>query len=108
MAPFIHYDGRTLYFSSDTRLGMGGYDLFMSQRDDNGEWKESVNLGYPLNTYGDEINLVVLNDASKAYMSALRKEGNGSRTKQGLTRHISANSALKVLLIRKYYLRLLP
>lgn len=77
MAPFIHYDGRTLYFSSDTRLGMGGYDLFMSQRDDNGEWKESVNLGYPLNTYGDEINLVVLNDASKAYMSALRKEGNG-------------------------------
>ena len=77
MAPFIHYDGRTLYFSSDTRLGMGGYDLFMSQRDDNGEWKESINLGYPLNTYGDEINLVVLNDASKAYMSALRKEGNG-------------------------------
>ena len=77
MAPFIHYDGRTLYFSSDTRLGMGGYDLFMSQRDDNGEWKESVNLGYPLNTYGDEINLVVLNDASKVYMFALRKEGNG-------------------------------
>lgn len=77
MAPFIHYDGRTLYFSSDTRFGMGGYDLFMSQRDDNGEWKESVNLGYPLNTYGDEINLVVLNDATKAYMSALRNEGYG-------------------------------
>ncbi len=77
MAPFIHYDGKTLYFSSDTHFGMGGYDLFMSQRDENGEWNEPVNLGYPLNTYGDEINVVVLNDATKAYMSALRNEGFG-------------------------------
>ena len=77
MAPFIHYDGRTLYFSSDNHLGMGGYDLFMSQRDENGEWQKAVNLGFPLNTYGDEINLVVLNDATKAYMSALRSDGCG-------------------------------
>ncbi len=77
MAPFIHYDGRTLYFSSDNHLGMGGYDLFMSQRDENDEWQKAVNLGYPLNTHGDEINLVVLNDATKAYMSALRNDGYG-------------------------------
>lgn len=77
MAPFIHYDGKTLYFSSDTHLGMGGYDLFMSQRAENGEWQEAVNLGYPLNTLGDEINVVVLNDAAKSYMSASRKDGNG-------------------------------
>ena len=78
MAPFIHYDGRTLYFSSDNHLGMGGYDLFMSQRDENGEWSEAVNLGYPLNTDGDEINIVVLNDAKNAYISAVRKEGFGA------------------------------
>ncbi len=77
MAPFIHYDGRTLYFSSDNHLGMGGYDLFMSQRDENDEWQKAVNLGYPLNTHGDEINIVVLNDATKAYMSALRNDGYG-------------------------------
>lgn len=77
MAPFIHYDGKTLYFSSDTHWGMGGYDLFMSQRDVNGEWTKPVNLGYPLNTYGDEINIVVLNDAEKAYMSAFRDDGFG-------------------------------
>ena len=77
MAPFIHYDGRTLYFSSDNHLGMGGYDLFMSQRDENDEWQKAVNLGYPLNTHGDEINLVVLSDATKAYMSALRNDGYG-------------------------------
>ena len=77
MAPFIHYDGRTLYFSSDTHYGMGGYDLFVSQRDENGEWQKAVNLGYPLNTYGDEINIVVLNNAAKTYMSALRNDGFG-------------------------------
>ena len=78
MAPFIHHDGKTLYFSSDGHWGMGGFDLFMSQRNSNGEWQKAVNLGYPLNTYGDEINVVVLNDAKKAYMSAIRNEGYGN------------------------------
>ena len=77
MAPFIHYDGKTLYFSSDTHCGMGGYDLFMSRRDESGEWQKAVNLGYPLNTCGDEINIVVLDNAAKAYMSALRNDGFG-------------------------------
>ena len=78
MAPFIHHDGVTLYFSSDGHLGMGGYDLFMSRRDNNAQWMKSENLGYPLNTAGDEINIVVSNDATKAYMSALREEGYGA------------------------------
>ena len=32
MAPFLHPDGRTLYFSSDKHIGMGGFDLFVSRR----------------------------------------------------------------------------
>ena len=77
MAPFIHYDGRTLYFSSDAHLGMGGYDLFVSRRNGNNEWTDPVNLGYPLNSFGDEINLVVSNDAVKAFVSSKRSEGFG-------------------------------
>lgn len=78
MAPFIHYDNTTLYFSSDTHDGMGGYDLFMSRRNERGEWSEPLNLGYPLNTDGDEINLVVAADAKSAYISAKRDEGYGA------------------------------
>ena len=37
MAPFLHPDGRTLYFSSDKHIGMGGFDLFMSRRGDDGQ-----------------------------------------------------------------------
>ena len=69
MAPFVHYDGKTLYFSSDTHRGMGGYDLFVARRDDDNEWNNPVNLGYPLNTSDDEINIVVSNNATKAYIS---------------------------------------
>lgn len=77
MAPFIHHDGKSLYYSSDRHFGMGGYDLFLSRRNENGEWSEAVNLGYPVNTSGDEINIVISNDAKKALISAIRDEGNG-------------------------------
>ena len=76
-SPFIHYDGKTLYFSSDSHSGMGGYDLFMSRRDANGEWSKPVNLGYPLNSLNDEMNLVVSNDAVKAFISSQRLDGSG-------------------------------
>jgi tetratricopeptide (TPR) repeat protein len=53
-SPFIHQDGRTLYFSSDSLPGLGGYDIFMSRMDKKGNWSEPVNLGYPINTDADE------------------------------------------------------
>lgn len=77
MAPFLHPDGRTLYFSSDTHLGMGGFDLFMSRRDENGQWQEPVNLGFPINTQGDEINFFVEADGKTAFISSQREGGSG-------------------------------
>ena len=76
-SPFIHHDGKTLYFSSDKHPGMGGYDLFVSRRDANGEWSDPVNLGFPLNSPDDEMNLVVSNDAVKAFISSRRTGGGG-------------------------------
>lgn len=77
MAPFIHPDGKTLYFSSDTHMGMGGYDLFVSRRNEKGEWSEPINLGYPINTPGDEINLIVAADGHTALISSIREGGYG-------------------------------
>ena len=39
-APFIHSDGRTLYFASNGRVGMGGYDLYYATLKDDGTWEE--------------------------------------------------------------------
>ena len=77
MAPFLHPDGRTLYFSSDKHIGMGGFDLFMSRRGADGQWQAPVNLGFPINTQGDEINFFVAADGKTAFISSQREGGNG-------------------------------
>lgn len=69
MRPFFHPDGRHLYFASDGRPGMGGLDLFVSTRDEQGQWSEPVNLGWPINTPGDESGLVVGGDGRTAFFS---------------------------------------
>ncbi len=78
MAPFLHPDGKTLYFSSDKHVGMGGFDLFMSRRGEDGNWQEPVNLGFPINTGGDEINFFVAADGRTAFISSQREGRQGS------------------------------
>ncbi len=77
MSPFIHPDGQTLYFSSNRHVGIGGIDLFLSRLDSTGIWTEPVNLGYPLNTPGDEINIFVDVAGNKGYISADKLGGFG-------------------------------
>jgi tetratricopeptide (TPR) repeat protein len=48
MAPFIHPDDQTLYFSSKGHPGMGKLDLFYARKDLSGAWQRPVNLGYPI------------------------------------------------------------
>lgn len=78
MAPFIHPDGRTLYFSSKGHPGMGGADLFISRMNVQGKWTKPVNIGYPINTQGDEINLVIDAKGTYAYISTDRQGGCGT------------------------------
>jgi outer membrane protein OmpA-like peptidoglycan-associated protein/tetratricopeptide (TPR) repeat protein len=75
MSPFIHVDNQTLYFSSDGHTGMGGYDLFVTRRDENGDWSEPENLGFPLNTHYDEIGLIVNAKGDKGYFASDRMSG---------------------------------
>lgn len=79
MAPFIHYNNRTLYFSSDGHTGMGGMDLFMSELDDSGHWSQPVNFGYPINTAGDESSIIVAANGHTAIFSSERLKGFGKQ-----------------------------
>ncbi len=71
-SPFIHPDNKTLYFSSEGWPGLGKMDLFISRMNENHLFSKAVNLGYPINTSGDEIGLIVTADAQKAYYSSGR------------------------------------
>jgi len=70
MSPFIHFDGKTLYFSSNGRPCMGGFDVFMSRLKADSTWSEPENLGYPINTQTDEIGLVINSSGEVAYFSS--------------------------------------
>lgn len=68
--PFIHPDNYTLYFSSNGHIGMGDADIYVSRRDSVGKWQKSENLGYPINTKGNESGLTVTANGKHAYFAA--------------------------------------
>ena len=68
-APFLHPDGRTLYFMSKGHPGMGGFDLFVSRKNAQGAWGPPQNLGFPINSPSNEGALVVSADAQTAYFA---------------------------------------
>ena len=71
-APFLHPDGKTLYFSSDRKPSGGGYDLWVSRRGDDGVWSSPTNMGTPVNTNGDEHGLVVNSIGDEAFFASRR------------------------------------
>ena len=75
--PFLHPDGQTLYFASNKLPGMGGNDIFVARRQPDGSWGQPQNLGYPINTKGEEGMLVVSLDGTTAYLASNRPGGQG-------------------------------
>ena len=70
-SPFIHPDGHTLYFRSNHHIGMGDFDIFYSKYiDSTGSWTTPKNIGYPINTEGNEGALSVSLDGKKAYFTS--------------------------------------
>lgn len=77
-APFIHPDERTLYFSSNGHNSMGGFDIFLANLID-GVWEKPENMGYPINTTGDDIYFTISSNGKSGYMSTIRKGGVGEK-----------------------------
>ena len=79
-SPFMHFDGRTLFFSSDGHKTIGGFDIFTSTyKADSSKWTKPLNLGYPINTADDDMYFVYSADGSKGYFSSHRKDCYGEK-----------------------------
>jgi len=76
-APFLHYDGKSLYFSSNGHPGVGGQDIFLSRKGADGKWTTPVNLGKGINTASEEVGLYVEYSGKKGYFSSDRPGGFG-------------------------------
>lgn len=68
ISPFIHPNGQRLYFSTNGRLGFGGFDIYFSEKE-NTNWTGPINFGYPINTHNDEVSMYISSDGEKGFYS---------------------------------------
>lgn len=68
ISPFIHANNQVLYFASNGHLGMGGYDIYYSNKKNNA-YDSPVNIGYPINNGQDQLSLFITADGQKGYYS---------------------------------------
>jgi len=73
LSPQYHLETQTLYFSSEGYLGFGGFDVYSSMSNEQGEWTKPENMGYPINTSYHDIYFYILDGPEElAYLSSNR------------------------------------
>ncbi len=78
--PFMDYDGKTLYFSSNAHEGMGGYDVFITEYDSTAQkWKDPINVGYPISTPDNDIYFVKSGNSKYGYYASVKDDGMGEK-----------------------------
>ncbi|MFT6983737.1 MAG: outer membrane protein OmpA-like peptidoglycan-associated protein, partial [Crocinitomicaceae bacterium] len=78
-SPFIAVNNKTLYYSSNGETSMGGFDVFVTFRDDQNTWSTPTNMGFPINSTGDDIFYTTTVDGLRGYLSSFRKGGYGEK-----------------------------
>ena len=74
---YITPDASRFIFSSEGHFNMGGYDIFRCELTDNGSWSQPTNIGFPINTTGDNTFYVPLNDGLSGLYTRYTNEGPG-------------------------------
>jgi len=76
-SPYLHPDGRTLYFSSSGHYSLGGLDVFVARRLSDSswtEWSEPVNLGKEVNGPYNDWGFQVTSPGNLAYYATAEKK----------------------------------
>lgn len=78
-APYLHADGRTIYFASTGHPGLGGSDLFTSRRETADTlWSAPQHLGMPINSTFDEASMTVSPDGKQVLFASNRDSLNNN------------------------------
>jgi len=75
--PTISSDGRTLYYASNRKGGIGGIDIYKTTKDSTGNWSPPVGLGKKINTSGNEKSPFMHPDKKTLYFSSDGHRGLG-------------------------------
>jgi tetratricopeptide (TPR) repeat protein/flagellar motor protein MotB len=76
--PFLSFDGKILYFSSNGDKSYGGFDIFYSRLEDVNKWSVPQNMGAPYNTAYDDVFYTTTLNGKTAYFSSNRSGGKGN------------------------------
>ncbi|MFW5978697.1 MAG: hypothetical protein ACOCQ8_01155 [Bacteroidia bacterium] len=76
--PFLTNNGKTLFFSSEGHNNMGGFDLFVAHKTEDG-WTQPKNLGYPINSTDDDRFMNPVNKGKNAYYAHFNKKAEGGK-----------------------------
>ena len=97
ISPFLDFDKKTLYFSSDRVGGMGGADMYSATRLDDSwqNWSEPLNLGEPVNTTGFDAYLYLTD--TKAYLTRNVDTLTSDLFELNITREISVLELVSIL-----------
>ncbi|NOR88312.1 MAG: OmpA family protein [Bacteroidales bacterium] len=98
-SPFIHTDSQTLYFSSEGHKGIGGYDIFYARQDTDNTWQVPLNIGYPINSFDDDVGFFVSTDGQYGYYASNRFDENNKWNLYSFTLYEKAQPQ-KVLFIK--------
>ncbi len=80
ITPFFHTDSQTLYFSSESHPGFGGFDIFSTMIKDN-NWGKVKNAGMPINSSFDDLYFSKNTIGNRGYLSSNRL---GTRFPRGM------------------------
>jgi len=72
--PFMHANGK-LYFCSKGHPGFGGFDIFVTEKDEQGNWKNPTNLGLPINSPSDDISIAIDATERNGFFTSSRDGG---------------------------------
>ena len=94
-SPYLTKDGNRLYFSSRGHSSIGGYDVFYSDKKEDGNWTTPVNLGIPINTPNDELHYLISEvDKEYAYYSSNRAGGYGDFDIYRISENLASDDSL--------------
>tara|TARA_Y100000385_G_C13108540_1_gene650194 strand:- start:7555 stop:9864 length:2310 start_codon:yes stop_codon:yes gene_type:complete len=96
-SPFIDINNKTLYYASNGPASMGGFDIFVTFRDQDNNWSSPVNMGFPINSTGDDLFYTTTLDGLKGYLTSFRKDGHGEKDIYEIQNDYMGNSPISSL-----------
>ncbi len=70
-------DEKELYFATDGHPGLGGLDIFMARLNDDGTFRNPINIGEPANSSKDDFAYIIDTKTRKGFLSSNRDGGKG-------------------------------